>query len=236
VGQAGVFAVPFNLTAFLDADRYIPEVSDNLRARVWSRLQGASALGGPGATGGAGAAVPAPPSAVRQLLARVAPHVAPFVLGAVAGAAGLYALLPRAEKPAAPVASAAPAPVSPAVTAEAPGVTAPPPPPTSIGAAAPSTPASAAQGPRATIEEDTLIQRARMAYAHGDTQSALDALNQHARQHPGGRLAADREALRAQVLERQRAAASASSAPAPSAPGGAASATAAPHRVFGTEE
>jgi RNA polymerase sigma-70 factor (ECF subfamily) len=246
LGQAAVFAVPFNLAAFLDADRFIPDAPTSARAGVWARLQGAIALEAPGgarAPGGTGATAPTAPKAAR-LAARVAPHAAPFVLGALVGAGALYALLPRhpaspaSERVAQVTAAVEPAAPAPVIARTATAAS------SAVAAVAPIAGPSTAQAPRATLDEDTLIQRARMAYAHGDTQNALDALSEHARRHPGGRLAADREALRAQVLERQRAAGAAASAlpsaaspgPTATAPAAATSATTAPHRMFGTDE
>jgi RNA polymerase sigma-70 factor (ECF subfamily) len=246
LGQAAVFAVPFNLAAFLDADRIIPDGPAGVRAGVWARLQGAIALEAPGGTGGPGGtgAPAATASKAARLAARVAPHLAPFVLGAMVGAGAFYALLPRRPGSTAPERVAQ---VTAAVEPAAPAAVIPPMATAGSSAVAAVTPIagpSTAQAPRATVDEDTLIQRARMAYAHGDTQNALDALNEHARRHPGGRLAADREALRAQVLERQRAAGAAASAlpsaasagPTATAPAAATSATTAPHRMFGTDE
>jgi len=222
-----VVAVPFDLTTFLDADRHVPEAPGGVRARVWSRLQGALALGGAGATGGLGALAPSPAGVAPGLAVKAAPHVALFVAGAIAGAAGLYAAMRvqhAAPRPAveAMTAQAAPAPAAVSDSGERDAGTVPAPATAGTAVVMVTTPTTPA--PSRSEDEGALIQQARMAYAHGDLRSALAALDEHARRFRAGRMAADREALRAQVLQRQREVA----APAPTAP--------TPHRLFGTDE
>jgi hypothetical protein len=212
--SAGGVAVPFDLAALFAADRTIPAVPAEAHARLRSRLQAAL-----GATPAAESAPPAPaepsapsPAATRAV-ALVAARVAPYVLSAAAGAAGMYAYLrpgplSSPSAPAAQVASAVPLPsarggeapealpaisVAPASSAGGRPVT--------VALATPAT-STVTAGP--DENEEDLIQQARIAYARGDTSSALDALNLHARRHPRGQLAGDRDALRAQVLERRK--------------------------------
>lgn len=226
---------PISLTALLDADRFLPEVPAGASDRLWARLQGSLALGGAGAT----AAVPpaAPASIAARAAARVGPRVAPFLVGVAVGAGALLALRPR--PPAAPTGAAAPIALAqeardlPApVTTAAPGGSGPPVEPAAKSFATPAASASSAPtaAPRSEDEGDLILQ-ARVALGAGKLSAALAALDKHQRLYPTGRLAGSRDELRAQVIERRRAA-GAADAPAPSP-----TVTAPPsNRLFGTEE
>jgi RNA polymerase sigma-70 factor (ECF subfamily) len=222
--------VPVDLTKLLDADRFVPDLPADVNARMWGRLQGALALGGPGATS-APVHVPAPaPSLGARMAAQVGRQVAPFVAGALVGAAALHALGPRAALPAAPVQ------VGPEVAIVAAPLPAAPSPTVSVAtgevAAAPPVTASASGVAAAVEDEGDLLRRAQAARSRGDLPAALAALDRHARRYPAGRLAADREALRAQIVAQQRAAGASSTTPAGTSPPAA---TPTAHRMFGTD-
>jgi len=234
-------AVPFSLGALLAVDRSIPEVSAELRARVRSRLQGA--IGALPAVVGAG---PAQASAAVRWAGRVASRVGPYLVGVAVGAGGMYAYmrpLPSRAESAQGVALPALAEVrTPTVepTATGPVASAAGVPPM-VGSVTVAKATASAGVPTAGPEEneEALIQRARIAYAHGNTSSAIDALNLHARRYPRGQLAADREALRGQVLEHQRVAGAVSAATSTApVPAGAGSATSSPptRPRFGIDE
>jgi RNA polymerase sigma-70 factor (ECF subfamily) len=222
--------VPVDLTKLLDADRFVPDLPADVNARMWGRLQGALALGGPGATS-APVHVPAPaPSLGTRIAAQVGRQVAPFVTGALVGAAALHALGPRAALPAAPVPVSAEVAIIAAPLPAAPSPTVPV--ATGEVAAAPPVTASAAGVPVAVEDEGDLLRRAQAARSRGDLPAALAALDRHARRYPAGRLAADREALRAQIVAQQRAAGASSTTPVGTSPPAA---TPTAHRMFGTD-
>jgi RNA polymerase sigma-70 factor (ECF subfamily) len=230
----GVMPVPLTLDGLFAAERNGPDglaesVVERVRSRVRDALRAAPLLGTSGSAVGETARLAA--RAVRNAFVRGA-IVGAVVGGATAGGATAAYLRHGgvADPPPVPVASIA----APALPAGLVASAAPPEPgPTAVtssSTAVPAAPPSSA-APRAAVsdlndDEASLIRTARMAYAHGETTHALDALNRHARKYPRGQLAADREALRAQVLA---AAAAASSAPAPSA-------TSPPRVRFGIDE
>jgi RNA polymerase sigma factor (sigma-70 family) len=242
---AGAPPVALSLAALFAAERNRP---DDIPADVLARLR----VWLPNAVRGVpvGSTAPSPPAApgatapaVARLAARVMRStfvhgaVAGLIAGGLGGAVGMYYYLTHPMGPSpAPTAQSAPRPVlagameTSATAMPASSAVAPPSPPTAMMA----TTATAKVTATAPDESETdLIQTARMAYAHGNTSSALDALNRHARRYPRGQLATDRELLRAQVLEAQRAAATASAAAgAPVAP----SATSPPRPRFGIDE
>ncbi len=221
--KAGAAVVPLTLDGLFAAERNAPDdipesVVDRLRARLRDAVLAAPAL--------------------RSALTRglVTGAVGGVVAGGAAGAALMYHLLMgHAEPSAAAIASSAPSAVPAGAIASA--VLSPP---ATSAATEPAPPAISSQATTArgtaagrAEDEETLIQTARMAYAHGETAQALDALNRHARRYPRGELAVDREALRGQVLEHRRVAGAASAAP---SAGVAPGASAAPRRLFGVEE
>lgn len=236
-GLAAVLPVPFDLASFLAADRQIPDVAPGIRERVWSRLRDALELGGPGAAGGAGIPAHSAPSSVAQLAAKAGPYLGTFLLGGIVGAATLDAFRHRADDGSKVQATRAQdAPVIVASAAIVTGSAAAPPAPL-VPPAPPSATTKSGPGRAAvdTADESELIRQARMAYARGDLKKADEALDMHAKRFPAGNMAADRETLRAQVRERQRAGSAASSstaAPAPSAQ----PASPSPHRMFGTDD
>jgi RNA polymerase sigma factor (sigma-70 family) len=198
----GAAVVPLHLAALFAADRTIPDVPADMRARVWSRLQAATRT-----LPSTGNAPPVPTDSTvlsaARAAARMAARVAPYVVSAAVGAAWMYGCPDRPSRPPAPIVQAVrlSSPADPVPSALA---TAPPAPPSSVaGALATVTPAtaSAAIGARAAAEaeEESLLFRARVAHAHGDTSGALDALNEHEHKYPHGELAGDREQLRAEL-------------------------------------
>jgi RNA polymerase sigma-70 factor (ECF subfamily) len=217
--------VPVDLTVLLDADRHVPPPPAGLTERVWGRIESALALADVPAP-----PPPLPPPPVARLAALASGRLLPFLAGAVTGAAVLATLggHPVPAMPATVPATIAAREASPAAPAETTAATSDPAPPTSgLAEAAPTAAPSMSTTARAE-DEGELLLRARAAFMRAQWAGALAALDKHARRYPAGLLTADREALRAQVLERQRAAGAA---------GTMGSATAAPtsRRPFGTD-
>ena len=247
--RAGGAVVAFNLAAFLATDRTIPEVPSDVRARLWSRLQDAvpavPAMGSaPPAT--PGPAVPSGARLAKRLAAHVAKRVAPYLVGAAAGAAGMYAYLgppkPSAPDPIArhvppPARAGEAASTTVTETTAGPIVAAGPATATAATAATARATVSAVSAPASTEEnEEALIQRARIAQARGDASGAIDALNLHARRFPRGDLAGDREGIRAQVLQPQGIDGSTSAQSGGSSGAASVSSARRSNRIFGTDD
>lgn len=204
-----------------DVDRVDAKADDAIMARMRDRIDLAlagvatevplrSALGSP--------SVSRPASTLRRVLS----FTGTFAAGAVVALAAERLLAPSAPPPTvAPVSTPALAAVTPETPLSIPPSTTPvpsPPAPTRSGetdrpsrsGSAPSarTPPRALPAPSRTDEtrdealaaESRLVDTARSALAHGDFTAALDAVTNHERRFPSGRLAEEREALRIQAL------------------------------------
>jgi RNA polymerase sigma-70 factor (ECF subfamily) len=201
--SGAVVAVPFSLAALFAADRTIPDVPADVRARLWSRVQAATR-----ALPSMGVAPPSTPGSASAPAAdvakRVAKRIVPYVLGAAAGAGGMYLYMcsPRSPQPPVPLARSVPldgsAGAVPPTIAPAPAGM--PPLVTTLATAKASAPtaATAAEG-----DEQGLISEAFSAHLRGDTSGAIAALDKHARKYPHGELAVDREGLRS-LIEQER--------------------------------
>jgi hypothetical protein len=179
-------AVDPALEQLFERGRIVPRLPDVVRARALARARAASAAGW----------VPAPAQASPERtptfpLAMVA--VIAFILGAAGTAAGLLGRFGRPEPTVAHGAPRPPAPppISPALETERPQ-------PEPVTTRRPARHhAGAAESYAAELE---LLDRARAAYAGRDFQSTLVLVAEHGRRFPSGRLAEEREALRAWSL------------------------------------
>jgi hypothetical protein len=157
------------------------------QARVWQAVAGTvPAVAG---TVASGAAVG---SALRRwLTSKVVGAAIAFGAGTGAGAV-LHARLgrPAAGPPPLPAVIAPAPPASPQIESKP----AAPPPRPPRPAPVPAT------GDAALAAERRLIEQARSALARGQPEASLEALGEHGRLHPGGKLAEEREALRVQAL------------------------------------
>ena len=182
--------------ALLELEKPIPAAPGEVRERIFARLAGAL---GPALFGGASAAG----AAAAGRVALTMPQLAGGAVLALALGFGVdeavHALLPPR--------------VAPPVVVAAADTT----PPVPTGEAAPVAPSASNRAPvvsRAAVvdagagestadsgsAERNLIRRAITALDHDDPAAALRALDEHARRFPHGRLAQEREALRAQAL------------------------------------
>jgi RNA polymerase sigma-70 factor (ECF subfamily) len=208
--SAAMVAVPLSLAALFEADRTIPDIPADVRARLRSRVHAATR-----ALASTGIAPPSTPGSgsahAADIARRVARRIAPYVLGAVAGAGGMYLYMCSAPSPQPPVPITRSAPLAGSADAVLPIVAMVP--PGSVPPAVATAKASAATAATAAEEDELgLISEARSARLRGDTSGALDALNKHARKYLHGELAGDREGLRS-LIEQERLAGSQSVAP-----------------------
>lgn len=175
------------------AERARPDAHADEAARILARV-GATV----GAVSLAATAAHAGSAAKLGLTAKAAPWIVlAFAAGSGTGAA-LHAVATRA-----PSAAAVPAPAPPPAPAVAPSTELVAP---ELPALLPSrvenpAPAPAAPSADATLAaERALIDRARTALTRGQPAAALEALDEHTKVHPRGRLAEEREALAIQAL------------------------------------
>jgi hypothetical protein len=199
------------LRAFIDAEKACPAPAADVEQRVFARL--AASVGLPLPDGPSPDVTPAvgEPSLrtglLRRSLGGISKRgVATFLVGAAVGAA-TYATVQHARNPPVP-----PVPVvivAPPATAEPPS----PPPLRVAPEPAPSRPVQAAPNRAREAEpllrdardhglgaERKLIEMARSALARGQTDRALSTLRAHARSHPHGQLAEERDSLMVQAL------------------------------------
>jgi hypothetical protein len=178
----------------LEAGRTPPQLSDELFAGPWDRIQRAIT----GSTW-AGLAVLAPASLAAIVLGALA-------AGAAAGALATLAALHRTEPPAivateerASSGSAAAAPATPPASESA-GAAGSSRAPASEPVAATAASVRPAMDPAlAERAERAILESARAAMLRGDTKAALRELGRHAAQFPSGIYKEEREALRARA-------------------------------------
>jgi hypothetical protein len=179
-----------DLDSLFRAERgYEESPPEGAEERVLAGVMGVVGGGGGGGDGGGGA--PKPGMALPRAIGGM---IATGLVGLVAGGMIVRATSePRVvvvEKPVQVVVSAAPA-----------ASTEPPPREIEIVNAPPaSISAPEAIDARGLAAERTLLDAARVAFARGDADAALDALGRHAREFPNGRLTEEREALAVRAL------------------------------------
>jgi len=186
---------PFDddVAAFLDAERRVAPPTPATQARVLGALDAriAAAAGAAQVAGGASATIGAAALARRAL-----PLLGAFVLG------GLVTALVLPRRPSSPVERVVekviyvdrPAPVAASASPPAPS---PSPAPSPAPAAVPD--AQPSPGDRLAAER-ALLDIARGAFASGDAEGALTAIQRHARDFPRGELTEEREALAVKSL------------------------------------
>lgn len=209
--------LPEDLRDLLDAERELDAPAGDTRQRLLARL-GPLLIPPPGgaaapetADAGSSAAEATRTVARAGLRAKLLVPAIAAALGA-AGGAGIHAHLTRAPavpqaRQAAPGRADAPTPNAPAPSPpEAPAPEAPPQIPRAGGTAAapptasPPSPASASASLRG---ERLLLESATAALQRGDAPTALSTLRRHARLHPHGALAEEREVLWIKALRAQ---------------------------------
>lgn len=179
------------------AERARPSVGADEAARIFARVGetvGVAALG----VAVAASAVHASRAAKLGLTAKAAPWIVlAFAAGGGTGAA-VQAIVVHPATHAVSVPPLAPPPVAvpepPLSLPDVPSAA----PLSSRAPELPSTPARSADG--ALAAERALIDRARTALTRGQAATALDALDEHAKSYPRGRLGEEREALAIQAL------------------------------------
>jgi hypothetical protein len=198
------------LSPFVDAEKACPDPPADVGERIFARLAASLVL-----PPSQPEAPPSPqaersvgdgPSLLRRMVGGFSKRgVTTFLVGAAIGAATYGTVQHVRGKPAAS---------PPVVIAAAPPGSEPPPsasPPTPEPVAGPSRPvATPANRVRETEPSDTrdrglgaerkLVEMARSALARGYTDRALSALRSHARSHPHGQLAEERDSLMVQAL------------------------------------
>jgi hypothetical protein len=196
--------LPEDLRRFIDAERELDVPAAETRGRLLTRLTPLFLPPPVGLTGsgdaGAGAAAPATGAAVKAGLgAKLFVPAICTALGAGGGAAA-HAYIAgshvegSASRSASPVAFA-PAPPEPSAE------TAPPDVPPALGPGAGRSISEASGG--SLRAERLLLESATAALMRGDADSAMATLQKHARQHPRGALAEEREVLVVKVLRAQ---------------------------------
>jgi len=188
--------LPDELQRLLEVERSAPPESDEVRTRAVARATVAFREGGV--------------APVRPLFRRRVPLLAAAALAALValGAFAAYRWVGTSEPGTEPsgashAIASAPFSVSPAKAPAGPSAEA------ATTAEAPASPARAPE-PSATARrpspdetyalELALLQRARAAVAKGNDSTALDAILEHQRRFPAGRLREEREALRVKAL------------------------------------
>ena len=181
-----------SLEALIEAERSadlrpdLPEVQARVGEAVRARLDGVGD-DGPGGSGGGGSPTGLGGAGLALLVG--------LGLGLPAGWALHAARAPQVAL--APVPSEPSAPID---VPEAAPIEAPVPPPLPIPAAAAAPPAPPVPSPPAVESEQARIDQARVALRRDRPHDALVALMGHAREHPDGRLAEERERLMIEAL------------------------------------
>lgn len=188
-----------DLRALLDQSRELDPLPPAAAERLLRGVDRRAALGGGHA--------PTPPKPWRRVLAqRALFSIVSFALGALAGTliervrhpvTRPVEAPPRVvyvDRPAPPAPPAAPAPVPPPV------VQAPPPPAPIVDAGRPRRVSDDEPEEDELASEQATLELARSALRSGQPESALEALQRHARHHPHGQLVPEREALKVRCL------------------------------------
>jgi hypothetical protein len=188
-----------DLAALLAAERRRPPAPRDARARVLGRVIATVGPGGGGSPPTGHGPPPATPAAPGGLLLK------PLLVGAALGSVVAAVIVTRPDpgappRPAAPASFEAPAPSPRPEGTAGPAAAAPPAaPPAPSAAPAPTGPAAHDESLAA---ERRLLDGAYAALAAGRSAAAFDALEDHARTFPRGKLGEEREALWIRALAR----------------------------------
>lgn len=185
----------------LDAERRRPDVDAAMGDRLLGRVMASVAVGAAVTAAAAGTAKAAGATTASTASAAVATasvaKMAPWILGALLVGGGAGAALHSAFATPKTITVTVPGPTV-TVTVPAPPAT----PATTVVPTAAKPTSSAGDRDTDLAAERALVDRARTALTRGQSASALEALDVHAKQFPRGRLAEEREALAVDALAR----------------------------------